>query len=164
MLLEKEARNHLYLARERDELVKTIRTTIPGFENFLLPPSCPILLQDLPASGPVVILNVHALRCDALVLLAGMDEPFPIHLPDFSAKKASEYAEAWALHLSSRGIRKRSTYTREELYEDDPRAVRAFKGRDRGQLSAYAILENLWKEVVRPVLQALGFPVSQVAS
>ncbi|KAK4198566.1 CHAT domain-containing protein [Triangularia verruculosa] len=48
------------------ELVATIRSK-PGFEQFLLPPSSSEVLTAA-TEGPIVVLNVSHLRCDALVI------------------------------------------------------------------------------------------------
>ncbi|KAH6902055.1 CHAT domain-containing protein [Coprinopsis sp. MPI-PUGE-AT-0042] len=60
-LADDEARAHLNLARHWDDLLKTVRS-IPGFESFLQPLPCSSLLQHLPVSGPVVVINVDERR------------------------------------------------------------------------------------------------------
>ncbi|RSO09115.1 hypothetical protein DMH26_01925 [Streptomyces sp. WAC 05379] len=54
------------LAREWDNLVEQVRA-LPGFEDFLNPPSSESLL---PAAekGPVVVVNVSRWRCDAIIV------------------------------------------------------------------------------------------------
>ncbi|QYA95766.1 CHAT domain-containing protein [Streptomyces anulatus] len=54
------------LAQELDGLVARIRT-LPGLENFLLPPQAAQLAAEA-HSGPIVMVNVSPYRCDALVL------------------------------------------------------------------------------------------------
>ncbi|KAH6907594.1 CHAT domain-containing protein [Coprinopsis sp. MPI-PUGE-AT-0042] len=73
--------------RDWDDLLEQTRL-IPGFENFLRPTQCSTLLQDLPEQGPVVILNADQLRCDAIVLCKGIEEPLLVPLPQISYKKA----------------------------------------------------------------------------
>ena len=54
------------IAAEIDQLAQRIRS-VPGFGDFLLPPS----VDDLKAAsrhGPVVVVNVSGLRCDALIV------------------------------------------------------------------------------------------------
>ena len=61
-----EVDRRMALAREWDTLVAQVRE-LPGFEDFLQPPS---LEKLLPAAvgGPVVIVNVSRWRCDALIV------------------------------------------------------------------------------------------------
>ncbi|KAF6759607.1 CHAT domain-containing protein [Ephemerocybe angulata] len=125
--LEDEARAHLSLARKWDDLLKTART-IPGFESFLMPSPCLALMQHLPTSGPVIVVNIDEGRCDALALLAGLDQPLHIPLPNFSIQKASTY------RVRPAPIGKRS--------ED---------------LSVHRVLRCLFEVVVKPVLDTLGF-------
>ncbi|TFK16541.1 hypothetical protein FA15DRAFT_742646 [Coprinopsis marcescibilis] len=77
-----EALSHLKLAAEWDSVLTTIRTTVPGFENFLMPPPCLSLFQNLPDTGPIIIINVHELRCDTLA--------YPINL--FLLPKGGDFA------------------------------------------------------------------------
>ncbi|KAH6897724.1 CHAT domain-containing protein [Coprinopsis sp. MPI-PUGE-AT-0042] len=132
MLLEDEARAHLKLARQWDDLLKTVRS-IPGFESFLQPLPCSSLLQHLPKSGPVVVINVDEQRCDAIALLDGLDKPLHIPLPDFSLEKANKYQVA---RPSTKHNRMQS------------------------EAVVYKILRDLWNEVVSPILNMLGFLVS----
>ncbi|KAH6880957.1 CHAT domain-containing protein [Coprinopsis sp. MPI-PUGE-AT-0042] len=133
--LEDEARAHLKLARQWDDLLKTVRS-IPGFESFLLPLPCSSLLQHLPPSGPVVIINVDKQRCDAIALLAGLDKPLHIPLPNFSLEKANRYQGDLKATLTSKKLRMRESQVVRE------------------------ILRDLWHEVLSPILNALGFSVS----
>lgn len=57
------------LAREWNNLVAEVRT-LPGFEDFLCPPSLQSLLPAA-SNGPVVIINVSQWRCDALIIKSG---------------------------------------------------------------------------------------------
>jgi hypothetical protein len=63
---EDEVRLHHELAAKYDQLLVRIRT-LEGFENFLRPKVFP---EFAPACqhGPIVVINVHSSRCDALVL------------------------------------------------------------------------------------------------
>ena len=58
--------DRMALAREWDELVAQVRR-IDGFEDFLKAPSAGTLIRAA-SHGPVVIFNVAAARCDALVV------------------------------------------------------------------------------------------------
>ncbi|KAF6743695.1 hypothetical protein DFP72DRAFT_1098346 [Ephemerocybe angulata] len=88
--LEDEVRAHLNLARKWDDLLRAARA-IPGFEFFLMPSPCSLLMQHLPHSGPLIVININDRHCDALALRAGLDEPLHIPLPNFSVEKAGKY-------------------------------------------------------------------------
>ncbi|KAF6765581.1 CHAT domain-containing protein [Ephemerocybe angulata] len=123
-----DARAHLTLARKWDDLLKTARA-IPGFESFLMPLSCSTLMQNLPESGPVLVINIDKRRCDALALLAGLDEPLHIPLSKFSVTRANEYC----------------TILNSQLRTHD--------------LHVHRVLRGLWEDVVTPILDALGYSV-----
>ncbi|KAJ2927943.1 hypothetical protein H1R20_g9147, partial [Candolleomyces eurysporus] len=166
---EDEARTHLELAKEWEKLLSTVRGTVPGFENFLQPFPCSILLQHLPDSGPIILINVHEERCDAIALLAGLNEPFHIPLPNFSLRKASTYSNELTDRLKLTGLRMRAVLAdlvKEEDAEIGP-TERAMRPSVRKQLPheiVCNILGALWNEVVKPVLDALAFSRSQSSS
>ncbi|KAF5340621.1 hypothetical protein D9611_007364 [Ephemerocybe angulata] len=140
--VEEESRAHLDLARKWDDLLQRVRA-IPGFELFLEPIPCAGLLQHLPESGPVVVINVHKTRCDAFALLAGAGEPIHIPLPNFTLAKAEGH---WA-DLSSR------------LSYFGHRGIRPAKreSKERGSQGVFhGILLGLWVDVVKPILSMLG--------
>ncbi|KAJ3543667.1 hypothetical protein NMY22_g3058 [Coprinellus aureogranulatus] len=126
--LEDEALEHVKLAKEWDRLLGEVRSK-PGFENFLQPPTCSTLLQNLPDSGAVVVINVDKKRCDAIALMAGLDEPLHIPLPNFS----------WERRLSIA----RTCNTASKWMASVPRL------RD--------VLRGLWVDVVKPILGAMAF-------
>ncbi|KAH6888911.1 TPR-like protein [Coprinopsis sp. MPI-PUGE-AT-0042] len=155
MLLEDEARAHLKLARRWDELLKTIRS-IPGFESFLQPLPCSSLLQHLPVSGPVVVINVDEQRCDAIALLAGLDEPLHIPLPDFSLEKANKYRGDLKANLESQQLRMQEV---QEAMDEDVRGRTIRPGKRKqmqSEVVVHKILRDLWNEVVSPILNTLG--------
>ncbi|KAF6749071.1 CHAT domain-containing protein [Ephemerocybe angulata] len=146
--MEDEARTHLVLAEKRDKLLKTARA-IPGFEFFLMPLPCSAIMQHLPESGPIVVINIDSDRCDVLALLAGMDEPLHIPLPNFSTKKASMYRSVLESQLRGHNFRSR---------ELEPRGARPLPNEKRHKvLPMHQVLRGLFEEVVKPVLDALAF-------
>ncbi|TFK16882.1 hypothetical protein FA15DRAFT_739219 [Coprinopsis marcescibilis] len=147
---ESEARSHIYLAKEWDNVLDTIRSTVPGFENFLLPPSCSTLLQNLPDSGWVIVINVHEDRSDALALRAGLDKPIHIELPGFSPGKADKLRENLTKHLVESKLRMREAI----VDEDDERGCKPV-GSSKGT-GIRDVLAYLWKEMMKPILDALG--------
>ncbi|TEB35675.1 hypothetical protein FA13DRAFT_1788289 [Coprinellus micaceus] len=139
--LEDEARIHVRLAKEWEDLVKEVRA-IDGFEAFLQPPPFGTLLKDLPESGPVVIINVHDDRCDAVALLAGLEEPLHIPLPNFTLKKAKRYQRLLNTQLKHHNLR-----TGEDTKDVD----------DEDGEDVNSILKGLWINLVNPILGMLGF-------
>ena len=160
MSLEQEAREHLTLARRWDALLATARA-IPGFENLLKPSPCRSLLRDLPPTGITVVINVHESRCDALALRSGQDAPIRIHLSEFSFDKAVKYRRLFNTQLY---IRSRRELQEEGKVNDDTsdraiaRYIKPHAGND--ERSVYGILKALWVELVKPIFDALGMPVS----
>ncbi|KAH6905616.1 CHAT domain-containing protein [Coprinopsis sp. MPI-PUGE-AT-0042] len=148
--LEDEARAHLNLARKWDDLLQTVRS-IPGFESFLQPLPYSSLLQHLPASGPVVVINVDKQRCDAIALLAGQAKPLHIPLPNFSLEKAIKYRNNLKANLKEKQLRMQEV--QDTTVEGAPgRGARPYK-----QVVVSQVLHDLWKEVASPILNALGF-------
>ncbi|KAF6764576.1 CHAT domain-containing protein [Ephemerocybe angulata] len=139
--LEDEARAHLELAREWDEALQAARGT-PGFEAFLMPPVCSTLLQHLPDSGPIVVINVDERRCDALALLAGMDTPLHIPLPNFSVEKGRAYRTDLEDQLYAHSLREPLKPKPERTCDEDERVLRVLRG--------------LWEDVAKPILDGLG--------
>ncbi|KAF8497990.1 CHAT domain-containing protein, partial [Gautieria morchelliformis] len=136
------------LAQEREELVKIIRD-LDGYDRFLLPKT---LSQLTPAAhgGPVVTLNISETRCDALVLMPGLDDVLPIFLENFTLNDAQD------LHKSLRA-----------LLKDCGRCI--FPGSDRGaklvptdghlidpEAQLERVLSELWLRLVKPVLDVLS--------
>ncbi|KAJ7819429.1 CHAT domain-containing protein [Mycena leptocephala] len=85
-------------AHERGELLKEIRQ-LEGFERFLLPKT----ISELSAAaqeGPVVILNIADDKCDALVLVPGLDDdvlhvPLKDFKPEFAGGMAQSLSHLW---------------------------------------------------------------------
>ena len=98
----------------------------------------------------MILVNVHEDRCDALALISGVRAP--MHIPlDFTHKEASELRERLRLFLSSHGVRVREA----------DRATRPAPRPDAEMQSDISfVLKALWMRVVRPILDALAYPVS----
>ncbi|KAF6760947.1 hypothetical protein DFP72DRAFT_1062674 [Ephemerocybe angulata] len=148
------ARARVVLAREWEGLLRTARA-IPGFGHFLKPAPCPTILQHLPDSGPVVIINVVETGCDALALLAGLDEPLHIPLPNFSLEKAKRYRRQLNTQLKAHVPRARGEEANTVLDGDSSR-------RGVGPIvkggTAY-VLRRLGSEVVKPILDMLAISI-----
>ncbi|MEU6665392.1 CHAT domain-containing protein [Streptomyces sp. NPDC046727] len=110
----------------------------PDFRRFLTP--LPLALDDLrpaAAEGPVVSVNVHPRRCDALVL--GPDGLLPVPLPGLDAAGLAAQAESFRLAVDAL-----TAGPRDPLFA---RAREIFIG----------TLAWLWDVLAEPVLDALGF-------
>ena len=107
-----------------------------GFERFLLPKQISELAKAKAAhSGPVVVLNVSNIRCDALILKPMHDDIVHIPLDDFTSDNAQEMQRSLSRLLPEPHLK--------TLDED-------FK----------CILAELWEKVVEKVAKILGCIVS----
>ncbi|KAG8717759.1 hypothetical protein FRC08_006744 [Ceratobasidium sp. 394] len=130
------------LAKEWDELVSRVRD-IPSFENFLRPKK----IGELAAathSGPVITIHVHESTCGALLLLPGSAEVTHLSLPDFSYDKAMNAYNRLKHLLHDSGMR-------------DSAQRKFVKHSVRTENPFGSVLELLWKDVVKPVLDVLGY-------
>ncbi|KAJ1299439.1 hypothetical protein OPQ81_002687 [Rhizoctonia solani] len=137
---EQVAQKHRQLAKDYEGLTAQVRTLL-GFEDFLQPIRTKDLLHAA-RNGPVVMINCHQDRCDGLVIIPGQENIQHIPLPNFTAEIAH--------------------YTRLEIN----RSVRESRLRERGaelwsdilrKLDFGDLLAILWYEVVKPVLDYLGY-------
>ncbi|MER5386365.1 CHAT domain-containing protein [Streptomyces sp. NPDC002688] len=125
----------LRLAEGWQDLIRRVKQ-IPGFEEFLEPPSFAALAPtDLP--GPVVVINVSRFRCDALVVKAGHVRV--ISLPGLDQNRvighANRYFEALRAYFDAE--------TRDPLLAVDMEQ----------RLSD--VLEWMWDEVMEPIVSDL---------
>jgi tetratricopeptide (TPR) repeat protein len=125
------------LEEERRALLARIHE-LPGLEELGLPPRISALRAAAAAEGPVVIVNVSPLRCDAL--LVERDGVRVVPLPDLGEDELGQRAELFV-------------------------AAMEILGRDEGiglelALAArrimFGTLTWLWDAVAEPVLEALG--------
>ncbi|MEU9351208.1 CHAT domain-containing protein [Streptomyces griseoloalbus] len=123
-------------AREWDALIEEVRG-LPGFENFLRPPRLSDLRVAL--SGPVVLVNVSALRCDALIVTR--DALRVVRLPG----------------LTARDVHTRVVGLLTAIHEADRSTGAAgMAARMVREQTLLEVLEWLWEAVATPVLQALN--------
>ncbi|KIJ51991.1 hypothetical protein M422DRAFT_223383 [Sphaerobolus stellatus SS14] len=140
--LEQEAQNHRSMTKEYQTLIDQIHQ-LPGFENFLQPKHLHQLTHAA-RNGPIVVINVHASRCDALILHS-QDPSNPllhVHLPDFSPGKAATLHFQLASALGNHVIH---SERKPQLDEDSDNA---------GNLEV--ILKNLWSWVVLPIIAEIS--------
>ena len=146
MFLQNEVRKHVKLARRWEELLHEIRST-NGFCDFLQPPNVTSLLSRLPKTGPVVIINAHSTRCDAIALIPGAKAAIHIPLDKFS------YTEASRLEGLLNQTRKGRSLEEEEVQLR--RGVRVLSKRE----TLGKILFILWMHIVKPILNKLVISV-----
>ena len=93
--LEEVAQAHRRLAEEYDRALVRIRH-LAGFGEFLRPPKSTSLCS-VAVSGPVVIVNAHESRCDALILLPHSRQVSHVPLPGLqvSVAKGMQMQFAW---------------------------------------------------------------------
>ncbi|VDB86990.1 unnamed protein product [Peniophora sp. CBMAI 1063] len=126
------------LAIQYERLIEIVNEC-PGFEKFMRPKSFDMILPSLNLlNGSVVFIVVDEAHCDALILSSDGAIQH-VALTELSLKGAHELCTHWVANLSAQGGLRES-----ELDEsrDDLR-------------STQAVMEDVWKWIVKPVLQAL---------
>ena len=124
-------------AREWDEVLDQVQA-MDGFEDFLTIRRY-AQLTAAAQGGPVVILNVSAHGCHALIVDHGGDRPRVVGLPALSLEAAVEQADALMTVVAD---------------ADDAGKSIADKAKEHGAVTD--ILDWLWRAVAEPVLAALG--------
>ncbi|TFK27621.1 hypothetical protein FA15DRAFT_754188 [Coprinopsis marcescibilis] len=159
---------HTELAKEWDNLLAEVRG-FAKFENFLQPSPISSLLENLPDSGPIVVINIHETRCDALALIAGLDEPVLIPLLEFTLEKAQKLREDIFFQLDRYGVRMRGTPVshRDGQELEDGSDIRDTRKPHQGPDSSRSTgvvcqaLSQVWKDLVEPTLNVLEIPSSK---
>ncbi|MGW0615876.1 CHAT domain-containing protein [Streptomyces sp. NPDC002788] len=131
--LDQETR--LRLARRWQQLVCEVRE-LRGFAAFLGPATFDALA---PAAeeGPVVIVNISTIRCDAILLLPG-GRIEVVELPDVNVPGIDAVANTYLSHLEA-AVKPSAT----------------FLIRERARHTMHNTLEWLWEHIARPVLDRL---------
>ncbi|CAE6420653.1 unnamed protein product [Rhizoctonia solani] len=137
---EQVAQQHRRLAKEYDDLISQTRT-LPGFEGFLQPMKADALLKAA-QNGPIVAINCHNDRCDALVILPGRDTVEHIPLPNFSGETARYNRLELEKSVRNSRLKERGANRRPVLEET---------------LDFRTVLAVLWDDVVKPILDFLGY-------
>jgi tetratricopeptide (TPR) repeat protein len=143
---EEDAQRYRALTMEWESIIARIRS-IPHFDDFLKAPKVSRLM-DVALDGPVVVLNITEMRCDALALVAGIDEVIHIPLPDVTSKKATQLRDELKNLLYSSGLRLRGDRAAERWTDEE------------GSIDCKDILAEVWNGLVKPVLDSLAFSVS----
>ncbi|KAF8752995.1 TPR-like protein [Rhizoctonia solani] len=129
--------------QEYNDLLAQARK-LPGLEHFLQPAKANSLTQAA-RYGPVIVVNCYQADCDALVILPGQDHIRHLTLPNFTELKAQRARSEIERMLRIKGLRERGFHLMHPPPDPDVGAV----------------LTSLWKDLVRPVLDHLGYLVQR---
>ncbi|KAH7318857.1 CHAT domain-containing protein [Rhizoctonia solani] len=134
------------VADHYEKLLDQVRQ-ISGFENFLRPKKASELVKSA-RSGPVVSINVHKSRCDALILLPNEMDILHVPLSNLYERKALN------LHVPFEVLPQSS---------QSPDELEGFRGvRPKVAKGQYeSMLGELWMCVAKPVLEALRISTDQ---
>jgi len=147
LTMEQIGQRHRELASKWEELVERARN-IPGCEEFLKAKKVHQLAESA-SDGPIVFINVHQSRCDALILTQGKGTVMHVPLHSFSLENATELYRSLNELLFINGIIDRPATER------GPRLV---KPQEAPRIGIERILSNLWFSVAKPVLDVLVCP------
>ncbi|KAJ1303690.1 hypothetical protein OPQ81_008115 [Rhizoctonia solani] len=140
---EKVAREHRQLAQEYNDLLAQARA-LPGFKDLLQPMKANDLVRAA-RSGPIVVINCQKDGCDALVITPRQVKIRHITLPNFTGTKAQLTRQEMGKLVRNSELRERGVERRPVL-ED--------------RIEFGSVLESLWYDVVKPVLDALEYTKS----
>ena len=145
MSLSEAARDHHRLAERWQELVDRARG-LPGFHAFLRPQNVSELLRSA-QSGSVVVINIHESRCDALAIHSNSVEisHIPLNLTLTQVMGCRSQMVRF-VHSQNRDVR--APYFNRPNPKDEFRSA----------------LGVLWKDLVKPILDALGLLVCSIIS
>ncbi|KAG8725195.1 hypothetical protein FRC09_006431 [Ceratobasidium sp. 395] len=124
------------------QLLQEVRR-IPGFENYMQPRKAHIL-KKAATRGPVVVINTHGTRCDALIIVPGRDDVTHVPLVRLAPEMLSRLRADVISLIGHRGD------------EDEPRGFKRHKSSESAQNKLYP-LKVLWSDVVEPILDALQY-------
>ncbi|KEP50026.1 aromatic di-alanine and TPR containing protein [Rhizoctonia solani 123E] len=140
MATEQVGKERRQLVKEYDELLSQARA-LPGFENFLQPMKVNQLVHAA-RTGPIVVLNCHEDCCDALLIIPGQGAIAHHPLPDFTVMKARIVRSKIETSLKRQGLRERGVRIRQEA---------------EAKYEFESALVILWNDVVKPILDCLGY-------
>ncbi|CAE7097160.1 unnamed protein product [Rhizoctonia solani] len=141
---EQAAQDHRRLAKEYEDLLAQARIQ-PGFEDFLQPVKTNQLMHAA-CNGPVIVINCHDARCDALLVLPQKPNVTHVPLPKFSSDKAKAARLELQLSVESMRLRERGAERRPII-----------KAGEEPGFAIGSILAVLWNDVVKPILDHLGY-------
>jgi tetratricopeptide (TPR) repeat protein len=143
--MQEDARQYRVLTAEWESIVEQVRA-LPNFDRFLKPPKVS-QLNNAAQDGPVVVFNISEKRCDALALVAGIEEVIHIPLPNITSKRITELRDELKNLLYSSGIRLRGVRAAHQWTEESDSD------------DCKSILAEIWTGLAKPVLDSLAFSV-----
>ncbi|KAF8748059.1 TPR-like protein [Rhizoctonia solani] len=139
---------HRYrLARQYTDLIAQARN-LAGFESLLKPMDAAGLVRAA-RHGPIVVINCYEYCCDALIVTPGSSHIAHLALPNFSQEAARHALSNMQAALRRKNIRERGV---KRVGEHPP-------NEDIGR-----VLAALWNNVVKPVLDYMGYTVNRRTS
>ncbi|KAI0083561.1 CHAT domain-containing protein [Irpex rosettiformis] len=151
--LQTRAKDTYDFALEYDCVIEEIKAH-EGFENFLRPKQTSQLMPAC-TSGPIVIINVHTSRCDALLLVHNEDI-IHVPLPLFSYDHARELQTRLWSFVRRRPKARNGMHDGGDRDLTDPQVLDGHDSvTDDEQDTMRSILADLWVQVVQPVINAL---------
>ncbi|KAF8704671.1 TPR-like protein, partial [Rhizoctonia solani] len=141
------SQEHRRLGIEYNKLVTQIRM-LPGFSDFLRPTKVQELVRAA-RYGPIVVLNCHKDQSDALLVLPGESTIKHVPLPGFTEDKARQTRCEMEKSLRSKE-RGRQPIKRRPIVPE-------------GEEDFEWVLTTLWYDIVRPILQFLGYMQSDLS-
>ncbi|CUA68603.1 ATP-dependent helicase/nuclease subunit A [Rhizoctonia solani] len=136
---ERAAWRHRHLAMEYSDLLNQVRS-LPGFSDFRRPMKASSLVRAA-RNGPIVILICNEDCCDALVILPGKDDIQHLLLPNFAQKSVQHACSSTGASLRRNGLITRGL----------------FRLGTRDESNIGSGLAALWRDIVKPVLDFLGY-------
>jgi hypothetical protein len=152
--LQKEASDRISLAEEYQRVLNTIRK-VEGLERFLMPKPFSSLAC-ASKGGPVILINVHESRCDALVICSPADDLIHVRPSSLSQDGVTAMHQQFLDVLKQAGVRERGTGDHADS-DDLDRSVKRWS-LVRARYSD--VLSRLWEHVVDPILEAMEEKVS----
>ncbi|TEB27228.1 TPR-like protein [Coprinellus micaceus] len=155
--IEDGVRKHVRLAEQWARLVNRVKD-LPGFASLLQPKLFSTLIQDLPTSGFVVVINMSDARCDAIALQSGVDVARHIPLSSFNRQKAKKCQEQLRRQLGVYSLRGGEDGGISEEGSGERVGGIYRRGRRGSRSEVQQLLHCLWIDVVKPIIMALGIP------
>ncbi|CAE7124283.1 unnamed protein product [Rhizoctonia solani] len=141
--LEQAAQRHRRLAEEYELLINQAHR-MPGCQNLLRPREASSLIRAA-RDGPVVVINVDKSRCDALLIQPNIIQVTHVALPNLTYAKIVKAQIQMDVLLHAHDVRQRDISRRPMQGQPDDTQGGDFK----------QILEDLWVNLVEPVVTAL---------
>ncbi|KAH7333778.1 CHAT domain-containing protein [Rhizoctonia solani] len=134
---------HRHLAKEHADLISRVRQ-LTGFENFLKPKQVDELTR-VALTGPVVIVNFYEPQghCDALIIRPGDSEIAHLGLKEFTPWTIKDIRARVGTSLARGDLTERGA-DRRPVVTDQRSDIKH-------------VLAVLWKDIVKPVLDFLGY-------